>query len=117
MEHFPERQAEAKAYAELLKGARIFVSRASFPTPDTDEYYWVDLIGLHVVNREGVVLGEVRGLEMCRVVDDSFTGEARVEVGLGAHDREAFAMVHGHLPTEDAMRQVITAVQIGRAHV
>ena len=29
--------------AELLKGARIFVSRASFPTPETDEYYWVDL--------------------------------------------------------------------------
>jgi 16S rRNA processing protein RimM len=48
--------------AELLKGARIFVSRASFPTPETDEYYWVDLIGLDVVNREGVVLGAVREL-------------------------------------------------------
>jgi 16S rRNA processing protein RimM len=48
--------------AELLKGARIFVSRASFPTPDTDEYYWVDLIGLDVVNREGVALGAVREL-------------------------------------------------------
>jgi 16S rRNA processing protein RimM len=48
--------------AELLKGARIFVSRASFPTPATDEYYWVDLIGLDVVNREGVALGAVREL-------------------------------------------------------
>jgi 16S rRNA processing protein RimM len=48
--------------AELLKGARIFVSRASFPTPQTDEYYWVDLIGLDVVNREGVALGAVREL-------------------------------------------------------
>ena len=66
--------------------------------------------GAEIVIEHGVVLGEVRGLEMCRVVDDPFTGEARVEVGLGAHDREAFAMVHGHLPTEDAMRQVITAV-------
>ncbi len=53
----PDRNA-----AELLKGARIFVSRASFPTPDTDEYYWVDLIGLDVVNREGVALGAVREL-------------------------------------------------------
>jgi 16S rRNA processing protein RimM len=53
----PDRNA-----AELLKGARIFVSRASFPTPNTDEYYWVDLIGLHVVNREGVDLGAVREL-------------------------------------------------------
>jgi 16S rRNA processing protein RimM len=48
--------------AELLKGARIFVSRASFPTPEVDEYYWVDLIGLDVVNREGVALGAVREL-------------------------------------------------------
>ncbi len=53
----PDRNA-----AELLKGARIFVSRASFPTPETDEYYWVDLIGLDVVNREGVALGAVREL-------------------------------------------------------
>jgi 16S rRNA processing protein RimM len=48
--------------AELLKGARIFVSRASFPTPEADEYYWVDLIGLDVINREGLSLGTVRDL-------------------------------------------------------
>lgn len=49
--------------AEALKGARIFISRADFPeTGDSDEYYWVDLIGLDVVNREGVALGAVRDL-------------------------------------------------------
>ena len=48
--------------AEALKGARIFVSRSSFPTAEKDEYYWVDLIGLAVVNREGVALGDVREL-------------------------------------------------------
>jgi len=48
--------------AESLKGARIFLPRSSFPTPEEGEYYWVDLIGLQVVNREGVVLGEVRDL-------------------------------------------------------
>ena len=48
--------------AELLKGARVFVPRSSFPTAADDEYYWVDLIGLQVVNREGVALGEVREL-------------------------------------------------------
>ncbi len=48
--------------AEALRGARIFVSRASFPTVDKDEYYWVDLIGLDVVNREGVALGQVKEL-------------------------------------------------------
>lgn len=53
----PDRSA-----AEALRGARVFVPRSSFPTPQTDEYYWVDLIGLDVVNREGVVLGQVREL-------------------------------------------------------
>ena len=48
--------------AEALKGARIFVPRASFPTPQEGEYYWVDLIGLDVVNREGVALGQVADL-------------------------------------------------------
>ncbi|GAB1434823.1 16S rRNA processing protein RimM [Sphaerotilus sulfidivorans] len=45
--------------AEALKGARIFVSRQSFPSTDDGEYYWVDLIGLEVVNREGEPLGTV----------------------------------------------------------
>lgn len=45
--------------AESLKGARVFVSRSAFPTPDTDEFYWVDLMGLTVVNRQDEVLGEV----------------------------------------------------------
>ncbi len=48
--------------AEGLRGARIFIPRSSFPTPAEGEYYWVDLIGLAVVNREGVALGEVADL-------------------------------------------------------
>ena len=48
--------------AEALKGARIFVPRSSFPTVDADEYYWVDFLGLDVVNREGVALGQVKDL-------------------------------------------------------
>ena len=48
--------------AEALKGARIFVPRSSFPTAATDEYYWVDLLGLDVINREGVALGQVKDL-------------------------------------------------------
>jgi 16S rRNA processing protein RimM len=53
----PDRNA-----AERLKGSRIFVSRSSFPTPSPDEYYWVDLIGLDVINREGLTLGTVSDL-------------------------------------------------------
>jgi len=52
----------SRADAEALRGARVFVARSSFPTEAADEYYWVDLIGLQVVNREGDVLGIVQGL-------------------------------------------------------
>ena len=48
--------------AQALKGSRIFVARSSFPTAAPDEFYWVDLIGLSVVNREGLDLGAVRDL-------------------------------------------------------
>lgn len=45
--------------AEALRGARIFVSRSTFPEPDDDEFYWVDLIGMAVINKGGQPLGEV----------------------------------------------------------
>jgi 16S rRNA processing protein RimM len=48
--------------AESLRGARIFVPRSSFPAAAEGEYYWVDLLGLRVLNREGLDLGEVRDL-------------------------------------------------------
>ena len=51
-----------RSAAEALRGARIFIARSSFPTAAQDEYYWVDLIGLSVVNREGVALGAVKEL-------------------------------------------------------
>lgn len=53
----PDRNA-----AETLKGARILVPRSSFPTLADGEYYWVDLMGLSVFNREGVDLGKVKDL-------------------------------------------------------
>jgi 16S rRNA processing protein RimM len=56
------RDVDDRTAAEALRGARIFVSRSSFPTAEKDEYYWVDLIGLNVVNREGVMMGTVREL-------------------------------------------------------
>ena len=48
--------------AEALRGARIFVARTAFPKPDADEFYWADLIGMDVVNRDGAALGNVAGL-------------------------------------------------------
>jgi len=55
-------EVDDRSAAEALRGARVFVPRASFPTADPDEYYWVDLIGLTVVNLQGQTLGTVTGL-------------------------------------------------------
>jgi 16S rRNA processing protein RimM len=48
--------------ARALRGARVFVPRSSFPTAADDEFYWVDLIGAEVVNRNGLSLGRVTAL-------------------------------------------------------
>lgn len=74
--------------AEALRGARVFIGRASFPTPDPDEFYWVDLIGLAVINRAGEALGNVVGLidtgphSVLRVVP------AELPAGVGAAEAE-----------------------------
>lgn len=58
----------------------MWVSRADFPEPDDDEFYWVDLIGATVVNEQQETLGTVRGLidngahQILRIV-----GEGEVE--------------------------------------
>lgn len=53
---------DQREQAEALKGLRVFVARSSFPSTADDEFYWVDLIGLDVVNRPGQALGRVIGL-------------------------------------------------------
>jgi 16S rRNA processing protein RimM len=72
--------------AEALRGTRVFVGRSSFPAPAADEFYWVDLIGLAVVNRQGESLGSVAGLldtgaqSVLRVTPSADTGtEAAAE--------------------------------------
>jgi len=70
----PDRSA-----AEALKGGRVFISRASFPTADANEFYWVDLVGLDVVSRDGAVLGKVVDL-----LDTGAHSVLRIEDATGA---------------------------------
>ncbi|MFM8857089.1 MAG: hypothetical protein ACKOI2_07765 [Actinomycetota bacterium] len=67
--------------------------------------------GADVVIEHGVVSGEVVGLEVCRVVDDESTGEPRLEIGVGVHDREAFALLHGQTPLEDSLKRIVDVVR------
>ncbi len=100
----------------------------------------LDAAGARLVVEHGVVAGDVRGLEVCRVVDAPTSGyfdepdggepisvaaqriganthdddieraDVFVEVGVGGPDREAFRIIHGDLPTVDALAGVVAAV-------
>jgi len=48
--------------AFALKGKTIAVPRDQFPDAEEDEYYWVDLIGLEVLNLDNEYLGKVTEL-------------------------------------------------------
>jgi hypothetical protein len=70
----------------------------------------IDDAGAESLVEWGVVVGEVRGLEICRVVDDEHTNEARIEVGIGAHDRETYALVHQARPIHESIADVVATV-------
>ena len=47
--------------AAALRGA-VALYRKDFPEAQENEYYWVDLIGCDVVNKEGQSIGRVKGM-------------------------------------------------------
>jgi hypothetical protein len=67
--------------------------------------------GADLVVEHGVVSGEVLGLEVCRVVEDPLTAQPRLEVGVGVHDREAFAIMHGETPIADSLKRIVDVVR------
>ena len=77
----------------------------------------IDLIvdaGADPVVEHGVLTGEVAGLEVLRAVVDPYTGEARLEVGLGNHDRDANQLVFGNVPPVEAIASVVEGVRTHR---
>ncbi len=61
--------------------------------------------GADAVVEHGVLIAEVLGLEVGRVVD------GRLDVGVGKHDREAQRLVHGDRPPEESLRAAVAAVR------
>jgi hypothetical protein len=85
----PEPQALREEVAEL---ARVIAAAGAVP-----------------VVEHGVLIGEVEGLEVARVVD---TDEGvRLEVGVGRADRESFQLLHGDMPKAEALARVIATVR------
>ena len=51
---------ENREQALALKGTKILVARGALPDQDDGRYYLADLVGLEVLNTQGVALGVVR---------------------------------------------------------
>lgn len=73
----------------------------------------IEAAGATVVREHGVLSGEVEGLEVCRATRDPVSGVDRLEVGVGAHDREAFLLIHGDVPPAEPLARIVAEV---RAH-
>ena len=53
---------ENREQALALKGSAVAVERAALPQPRAGRYYTADLVGVEVVNAQGMVLGVVTGM-------------------------------------------------------
>jgi 16S rRNA processing protein RimM len=51
---------ETPEAAKKLKGSKVLVPREALPEVEEGHYYLADLVGLEVVNEQGVVLGVVK---------------------------------------------------------
>jgi 16S rRNA processing protein RimM len=51
---------ESREAALKLKGSKVFVRREALPEPEAGHYYLADLVGLEVMNEQGLVLGVVK---------------------------------------------------------
>ena len=55
-------EVDDRDIAAAMRGMQIAIPREQLPAAAEDEYYWIDLIGLDVVNKEDIVLGKVAEL-------------------------------------------------------
>jgi 16S rRNA processing protein RimM len=70
---------EGREGADQLRGSDVAVLREALGEADAGTLYWVDLVGLEVVDGEGEALGKVEGFFE--------TGETSVMVVKGARER------------------------------
>ena len=65
--------------------------------------------GCEIVQENGMTKGEIKGLEVARVVEGS-EGESALQVGVGIYDQEAHKLVDGNESTEEKLSRVVSEV-------
>ena len=91
--------------AEALKGHVVKIQRSHFPVLSANEFYWLDLIGLDVVNLQGESLGVVADL-----IDNGAHPILRVVRSEAGTDHESLIpFVEHFVPEVDQKNKKITA--------
>lgn len=68
-----------------------------------------DIVDVEVVVESGIVMAEVRGLEVARVVVDA-DGTEHIEVGVGLYDRAGHKVMSAGRPVADTLADVVARV-------
>ncbi len=55
-------EVKSREQVETLKGTRLYVGRDRLPTPEEDEFYYEDLVGLKAQTTDGQAFGEVKAV-------------------------------------------------------
>lgn len=84
-----------------LRGYTIEIPREAFAPTEEDEYYWTDLVGMTVVNKDHTVLGKVSNLME--------TGANDVLMIDGEHGQILIPFVSQYIETVDTGSKTITA--------
>ena len=87
--------------AFALRGYTIEIPREEFAPTEEDEYYWADLVGMTVVNKDNIVLGKVINLME--------TGANDVLMINGEHGQILIPFVSNYIETVDTEGKTITA--------
>ena len=57
------KELSVKEAADALRGLELYVPREALPSPDEEEFYLTDLIGLRVETAAGALLGRIKAVQ------------------------------------------------------
>ncbi|WP_229800224.1 ribosome maturation factor RimM [Vogesella alkaliphila] len=92
-------EVTGREQAEAMRGLKVAVPKAELPPAEEGEYYWSDLIGMDVINAEGLCLG--------KVVDLMETGANDVLVISGEHGQILIPFVAAYVGDVDTQSKQI----------
>lgn len=57
------KETDTREAWEAARGNKLYVPKSALPEPDEDEFYYDDLVGMHVTHEDGRALGRVKAVQ------------------------------------------------------